>query len=71
MEIGFTSGSLSIQGSVRFDSVHGANVERSSAGNIPGHIFSAIAYQVLQQERAPTIETVRVVLERHPWYANQ
>src|SRR4030095_6683087 len=30
-----------------------------------------IAYQVLQQENPPTIEKVKAVLEKHPWYANQ
>jgi hypothetical protein len=44
----------------------------ASAWNIPGHMLSAaIAYQVLQQENPQTIEKVRSVLEKHPWYANQ
>src|SRR4029453_7313537 len=44
----------------------------ASAWNIPGHMLSgAIAYQVLRQENPPTIEKVKAVLERHPWYANQ
>ena len=44
----------------------------ASAWNIPGHMLSAtIAYQVLQQENPSTIEKVRAVLEKHPWYANQ
>ena len=30
-----------------------------------------IAYQVLQQENPQSIEKVRVVLEKLPWYANQ
>src|SRR5262245_19339307 len=30
-----------------------------------------IAYQVLQQESQQTIEKVKAVLEKHPWYANQ
>ena len=30
-----------------------------------------IAYQVLQQENPQTIEKVKAVLEKHPWYANQ
>jgi hypothetical protein len=30
-----------------------------------------IAYQVLQQENPPTIDKVKAVLEKHPWYANQ
>jgi hypothetical protein len=43
-----------------------------SAWNIPGHMLSAaIAYQVLQQENPATIDKVKVVLEKHPWYANQ
>ena len=42
------------------------------AWNIPGHMLSAaIAYQVLQQESPQTIEKVKAVLEKHPWYANQ
>ena len=44
----------------------------ASAWNIPSHILSAIiAYQVLRQENPPTIEKVKAVLEKHPWYANQ
>jgi S1/P1 Nuclease len=30
-----------------------------------------IAYQVLQQENLQSIEKVKAVLEKHPWYANQ
>jgi hypothetical protein len=42
------------------------------AWNIPGHMLSAaIAYQVLWQENPQTIEKVKAVLEKHPWYANQ
>ena len=42
------------------------------AWNIPGHLLSGIiAYQVLQQENPQTIEKVKAVLEKHPWYANQ
>jgi len=44
----------------------------ASAWNIPGHMLSAaIAYQVLLQENPPTIDKVKAVLEKHPWYANQ
>jgi len=44
----------------------------ASAWNIPGHMLSAaIAYQVLQQENPQTIEKVKSVLEKHPWYSNQ
>jgi hypothetical protein len=44
----------------------------SSAWNIPGHMLSGIiAYQVLKQENATTIEKVKTALEKHPWYANQ
>jgi S1/P1 Nuclease len=44
----------------------------AKAWNIPGHMLSAaIAYQVLQQENPPTIEKVKAVLEKHPWYAQQ
>ena len=42
------------------------------AWNIPGHMLSgAIAYQVLQQESPQTIDKVKAVLEKHPWYTNQ
>jgi S1/P1 Nuclease len=42
------------------------------AWNIPGHMLSGIiAYQVLQQESPQTIDKVKAVLEKHPWYANQ
>ena len=42
------------------------------AWNIPGHMLSGgIAYQVLQQKNPQTIEKVKAVLEKHPWYANQ
>jgi hypothetical protein len=34
-------------------------------------LSAAITYQVLQQENPPTIEGVKAVLEKHPWYANQ
>jgi hypothetical protein len=44
----------------------------ASAWNIPGHMLSgAIAYQVLQQESPATIDRVKAVLAKHPWYANQ
>jgi hypothetical protein len=43
----------------------------ASAWNIPGHMLSAaITYQVLLQERPQTINKVKAVLEKHPWYAN-
>jgi hypothetical protein len=42
------------------------------AWNIPGHTLSGIiAYQVLQRESPATIEKVKSLLEKHPWYANQ
>jgi hypothetical protein len=42
------------------------------AWNIPGHMLSgAIAYQILLQESPQTVEKVKTVLEKHPWYANQ
>ena len=42
------------------------------AWNIPGHMLSGIiAYQVLQQESPQTIDKVKAVLEKHPWYDNQ
>jgi hypothetical protein len=31
-------------------------------------LSGAIAYQVLQQENPQTIEKVKAVLEKHPWY---
>jgi S1/P1 Nuclease len=34
-------------------------------------LSAAITYQALQQENPPTIEKVKAVLEKHPWYANQ
>ena len=34
-------------------------------------LSAAIAYQVLLQENPPTIDKVKAVLEKHPWYANQ
>jgi primosomal replication protein N len=34
-------------------------------------LSGAIAYQVLLQENPSTIEKVKAVLEKHPWYANQ
>jgi hypothetical protein len=44
----------------------------ASAWNIPNHMLSGIiAYQVLQQENPQTIDKVKAVLEKHPWYANQ
>jgi hypothetical protein len=40
--------------------------------NIPGHMLSAaIAYQILSQENPQSIDKVKAVLEKHPWYANQ
>jgi hypothetical protein len=44
----------------------------ASAWNIPGHMLSAaIAYQVRSQESPQSIDKVKAVLEKHPWYANQ
>jgi S1/P1 Nuclease len=44
----------------------------ASAWNIPGHMLSgAIAYQVLSQENPRTIDKVKAILEKHPWYTNQ
>ena len=44
----------------------------ASAWNIPGHMLSGIiAYQVLREENPQTIEKVKAVFEKHPWYANQ
>jgi hypothetical protein len=42
------------------------------AWNIPGHMLSAaITYQILLQENPQTIEKVKTVLEKHPWYGTQ
>jgi hypothetical protein len=42
------------------------------AWNIPGHMLSAaVAYQILGQESPQTIDKVKEVLGKHPWYANQ
>lgn len=42
------------------------------AWNIPGHMLSgAIAYQILRRESAVTIDTIKSILEKHPWHANQ
>jgi hypothetical protein len=35
------------------------------------YALGAIAYQVLQQENPMTIEKLKLVLEKHPWYASQ
>jgi hypothetical protein len=44
----------------------------ASAWNIPGHMLSGIiAYQILQQENPQTIDKVKAVLGKHPWYTNQ
>src|SRR5262245_15457122 len=44
----------------------------ASAWNILGHMLSGIiAYQVLQQESPQTIDKVKALLKKHPWYANQ
>jgi len=44
----------------------------AKAWTIPSHMLSAaIAYQVLQQENPQTIDKVKAVLDKHPWYANQ
>ena len=44
----------------------------ASAWNIPAHfLYAAITYQVLSQEGPHTIEKVKALLEKHPWYANQ
>jgi hypothetical protein len=34
-------------------------------------LSAAIAYQVLSQENQHTIDKIKAVLEKHPWYANQ
>jgi hypothetical protein len=34
-------------------------------------LSAAITYQGLRQENPRTIDKVKAVLEKHPWYANQ
>jgi hypothetical protein len=34
-------------------------------------LSGAIAYQILHQENPATIEKLKAVLEKYPWYANQ
>jgi len=34
-------------------------------------LSGAIAYQILQRENPQTIDKVKAMLEKHPWYANQ
>jgi hypothetical protein len=34
-------------------------------------LSAAMAYQVLLPENPQTIDKVKAVLEKHPWYANQ
>jgi hypothetical protein len=34
-------------------------------------LSGAIAYQVLQQENPPTIEKIKEVLKKHPWYSKR
>jgi hypothetical protein len=42
------------------------------AWNMPGHMLSAaITYQVLRQESPQSIDKVKAMLEKHPWYTNQ
>ena len=37
--------------------------------NVPGHMLSAaIAYEVLSEESPQSIEKVKTLLEKHPWY---
>jgi hypothetical protein len=44
----------------------------AAAWNISGHMLSAaIAYQVLQKENPTTIDKVKAVLKKHPWYSHQ
>jgi S1/P1 Nuclease len=39
------------------------------AWNTPGHMLSgALAYQVLERESSQTIQKIRTILEKHPWY---
>jgi hypothetical protein len=45
---------------------------RLHPGTPRAHMLSGIiAYQVLRQENPQTIERVKAVLEKHPWYTNQ
>jgi S1/P1 Nuclease len=34
-------------------------------------LSAAIPYQILRQENPPTIDKVKALLEKHPWYANE
>jgi hypothetical protein len=34
-------------------------------------LSAAIAYQILRQEYPESIERIKALLEKHPWYANQ
>jgi len=34
-------------------------------------LSGAITYQVLQHQKPQTIEKIKAVLEKHPWYTNQ
>jgi hypothetical protein len=34
-------------------------------------LSAAITYQILLQENPPTIEKVKTLLEKYPWYASQ
>jgi hypothetical protein len=34
-------------------------------------LSATIAYQILMQENPQTIDKVKAVLEKHPWYSNQ
>jgi hypothetical protein len=39
------------------------------AWSTPGHMLSgAVAYQILERERSQTVQKIRSILEKHPWY---
>ena len=49
-----------------------ARFTTADAWNIPGNMLSgSITLQILRGESAYTIETVKTILESHPWYANR
>ena len=43
----------------------------ASAWNIPGHMLSAPSLTRSFSRNPQTIDKVKAVLEKHPWYANQ
>ena len=48
-----------------------ASGPRFVLGTSPAICSGIIAYQVLQQESPQTIDKIKALREKHPWYANQ